>query len=422
MFDEANSATNACNRGITARNVASLAPTWERDGLVGVTGVPAVYDGTVYYGDETGTAWASRATDGKVVWSAKLAGGQIVGAPAVTRDAVYVGLGGTLYRLDRATGKVVWKATTNKDPSSQINASPIVIDDMVVMGTASFQVTMKLEHYTFQGSIGAFDTATGKQRWNYVTTPNDSTSGAGQAVWSTPSVDRDLGLLYIGTGQNLSPPAGPLGDSFLALDYLTGKVRWTMQATKDDVFSAGYPEGFDFDFGASPNLFTVKGRKLVGNGDKEGSYWVLDARTGRVVWKRKLTPAGHFGGVIGSAGFHDGRLLVSSNVGDPKVIAPAETSKVFALSPADGKVLWTVELKGSVFGPITGVPGVAFVGTSAKRLYALDPATGRTLWTHEAPAPVGGGPSVVGRQVFWGYGFTLFDGPGKGGVLAFSPS
>jgi len=209
---------------------------------------------------------------------------------------------------------------------------------------------MKLEHYTFQGSIGAFDTATGKQRWNYVTTPNDSTSGAGQAVWSTPSVDRDLGLLYIGTGQNLSPPAGPLGDSFLALDYLTGKVRWTMQATKDDVFSAGYPEGFDFDFGASPNLFTVKGRKLVGNGDKEGSYWVLDARTGRVVWKRKLTPAGHFGGVIGSAGFHDGRLLVSSNVGDPKVIAPAETSKVFALSPADGKVLWTVELKGSVFG------------------------------------------------------------------------
>jgi len=124
MFDEANSATNACNRGITARNVASLAPTWERDGLVGVTGVPAVYDGTVYYGDETGTAWASRATDGKVVWSAKLAGGQIVGAPAVTRDAVYVGLGGTLYRLDRATGKVVWKATTNKDPSSQINASP----------------------------------------------------------------------------------------------------------------------------------------------------------------------------------------------------------------------------------------------------------------------------------------------------------
>lgn len=420
MYDDANTAENRCDHEVTAKNVASLAVAWEKDGLVGVTGVPAVDGGVVYFGDETGTEWAVQAANGKVLWSAKLAGGQIVGAPAVTSDAVYVGIGGTLYRLNRSTGAVAWKATTNTDPSSQINASPIVLDDEVIIGTASFQVTQKLTHYTFQGSIGAFDAATGKQRWNYVTTPNDATSGAGEAVWSTPAVDRKLGLLYFGTGQNLAPPAGPHEDSLVALDYRTGKAAWVTQAVSNDVFSAGYPQGFDYDFGASPNLFTVNGRELVGAGDKEGTYWALDAKTGDEVWKTKLAPAGHFGGVIGSAGFIDGRLLVSSNIGSPTSFSPPDTSKVFALSPGDGNVQWTIDLKGSVFGPITGVPGVAFVGTSANHLYALDPVTGRTLWTHDAPGPVGGGPSIVGRQVFWGYGFTLFSGPGKGGLLAFA--
>lgn len=206
----------------------------------------------------------------------------------------------------------------------------------------------------------------------------------------------------------------------MALDYRTGKVAWSTQLVKNDVFSAGYPQGYDYDFGASPNLFTAAGRELVGDGDKEGTYWALDAKTGKVAWKAKLTQAGHFGGVIGSGGYIDGTLLVSSNVGDPKSFKPPDASKVFSLSPSTGKIRWSVDLQGSVFGPITGVSGVAFVGTSANHLYALDPATGRKLWTHDAPAPVGGGPSIVGNRVFWGYGFTLFSGPGKGGLLAFT--
>ena len=75
--------------------------------------------------------------------------------------------------------------------------------------------------------------------------------------------------------------------------------------------------------------------------------------------------------------------------------------------------------KGNVFGPISAVQGVAFVGTDIGNLYAIDTATGVQLWTYTAPAQIGGGASIVRNRIFWGYGFTLFSGSGPGGILSF---
>jgi hypothetical protein len=41
------------------------------------------------------------------------------------------------------------------------------------------------------------------------------------------------------------------------------------------------------------------------------------------------------------------------------------------------------------------------------------------LWTTNAPDKTGCGPSIVDGRVLWGYGFTLFMGPGQGGVISF---
>ena len=77
-------------------------------------------------------------------------------------------------------------------------------------------------------------------------------------------------------------------------------------------------------------------------------------------------------------------------------------------------------MPGKIFAPVSAVPGVAFVATDRGRLMALDTTTGDELWGYDAPAPVGGGPSIVDGRVVWGYGFTLFAGPGEGGVLSFT--
>ena len=161
---------------------------------------------------------------GKERWTTKI-GGSFVAAPAVTDDAVFVAAGHTLHRLDRETGTPEWKAETDDHPYAQISASPVVVDDLVLQGTASFENMAKKEDYTFKGSIGAYDVDTGKEVWRFLTTPDDATAGAGAGIWSTPAIDEERGLLYVGTGQTLEEPTAPLGDPILAIHYKTGKLR-----------------------------------------------------------------------------------------------------------------------------------------------------------------------------------------------------
>jgi polyvinyl alcohol dehydrogenase (cytochrome) len=190
-----------------------------------------------------------------------------------------------------------------------------------------------------------------------------------------------------------------------------------MQATHEDVFSFGYPGGFDYDFGASPNVFRVHGRDLVGDGSKNGTYYAVDAKSGKLAWRTKVAPGGSFGGVLGSAALADHRLIVPANMGN----AMPEASEVVALDPGSGKIAWTHALAGHILGPVSAVPGVAFVSSDTGALVALSTERGRKLWSFAAPAQAASGPSITGDNVLWGYGYTLFGGPGSGGILDFKP-
>jgi polyvinyl alcohol dehydrogenase (cytochrome) len=351
-----------------------------------------------------------------------MGGSWVIGAPAVHDDAVYIGVGKTLSRLDKATGAIVWQHSTNDSSLSQINGSPVYVDGLVLQATAGIQDAVPDPTNSFRGTIGAYDAATGKEVWRLYATPADATAGSGVGIWSTPAVDQARGLLFIGTGNTSSEPTAPLADALLAIEYKTGKLVWSKQFTPQDVFPKGNPTGKDVDVGASPNLWTSDGRDLVGIGDKGGNYHTLDRASGAVVWQTSLTPGSVFGGVIGSAAFADGRLVMSSNVGDPATNAPTNASKIFALDPATGAIQWTSEeLTGKVFGPVSAVPGVAFVGTDANTMYAFDTATGTRLWSFDAPGKIGGGPAIADGHLYWGYGFILFRGTSEGGVINFTP-
>lgn len=417
--DPSNTRLNPDEAEVTRDRVAQLTEGWSKDGLVGVSGTPTVSEGVAYFGDWTGRVWALEAATGDEVWSSQV-GGFVVGAPAIVGDAIYVSSGKTLFRLDRATGQMEWDVETNEHPLAQIAASPVVVGDLVIQGVASAEVVMPRDEYTFRGSISAYDTETGEEAWRLYTTPNDETAGAGVGIWSTPAVDPERGLLYVGSGNTYAEPSAPLANSLLAIDYETGEVEWSTQFTHPDVFSAGNPGGKDADVGASPNLWSSEGRELVGAGDKAGVYHALDRETGEVVWETRLTPGSFFGGEIGSAAFVDEKLVTVSNVGNPTNNAPTNKAKVIALDPASGEIAWeSEELDGMIFAPVGAVPGVAFVGTDQGRLLALDTRSGEELWSHEAPARTGCGPSIVDGRVLWGYGFTLFEGPGDGGVISF---
>jgi len=415
-----NTRRNDAEHQVNRSTVERLQQTWSIDQLLAVTGTPAVAKGIAYFADWNGAVHAVKAATGTPVWKTQL-DGWFVAAPALSDDGVYVAAGSTLYRLDRATGRLDWKVQTDTNPYAQINASPVVVDDLVIQGTAGIENTVNATRYTFRGSIAAYDTATGKERWKFYTTPNDATSGAGNGVWSTPAIDTERGLLFVGTGQSLAPPTGPLADSLLAIHYRTGKLKWSRQFTYPDVFSLAHPQGKDADVGASPNLWTSNGRDLIGAGDKGGTFHALDRDTGKVVWETHLTPGSFFGGQIGSSAFVDGKLVATSNVGDPDTNAPTDVTKVFGLDPATGKIEWTAQpYPGRVFAPVSAVPGVAFVATDKGTMVALDTSTGKELWRFQAPNQTACGPSIVDGRVLWGYGFILFGAPGPGGVISFS--
>ena len=224
--DDSNTRTNIGESALDATTVGELALDWRLDDLVGVTGTPMLVDGVAYFGDWMGAIRAVDAETGEEIWSYSI-GGFVVGAPAVDGDGVYASSGRRLVRLDRATGEERWSVDTHDHPQAQINASPVVVDDVVIQGVASFENIVSKEDYSFRGAIAAFDTASGAEVWRFYTTADDETAGPGAGIWSTPAIDRDRGVLYVGTGQSLAEPTAPLTDSILAIDYTTGRLEWS---------------------------------------------------------------------------------------------------------------------------------------------------------------------------------------------------
>jgi polyvinyl alcohol dehydrogenase (cytochrome) len=276
----------------------------------------------------------------------------------------------------------------------------------------------------FQGSVAGLDTATGAVRWR---TPVCT----GVSVWSSAAVDQQSGLAYIGTGQSYTAPAGPMSDSLVALDYRTGRIAWSQQYTAGDVFSGDAPYGKDADLSAAPNLFTVGGRRLVGCGDKGGSYRVFDARTGEQVWADQLVVGTQLGGIEETTAYADGVIYAVANTEETTTSrADARPTKadLIAVNAADGTVRYRVALPAGGFGGVAIANGVLYYTTWDGILRAHDVRSGVPLFTRyigdpDAPGVVekgaAGGPAVANGYVYVGYGWT-WGAIAGGGIRAFS--
>ena len=133
---------------------------------------------------------------------------------------LYVGqLDSQVVALDQRTGKVLWRtqSQTLADGGYSITMAPLYYDGMVIIGHSGGEKGIR-------GVIKAFDAATGELRWKWYTIPapgepgsetwpkdSDAWKYGGGAVWSTPAMDPELGLIYF-------PVANPAPD-------LNGHVR-----------------------------------------------------------------------------------------------------------------------------------------------------------------------------------------------------
>ncbi|PZG29958.1 hypothetical protein C1I98_31525 [Spongiactinospora gelatinilytica] len=439
---------NAAERKITAGNVAGLELKWAF-AYPKAAGAPrsqaAVVGDTVYFGSPEGKMYARDAETGAAKWEFDLTtvgqGGwppQVQDGPAVARGKVLFGDSrGYFYAVDQRTGKLAWARRLDDKLAALVTSSPVVLGRRVFVGVSSGENIMGKDHECcqFRGHLNGLDIDSGKLVWRFYTTPPPVADGtwpngktryapSGAGVWSSPAVDPITRTVYVGTGQNYTGSAGHY-DSVLAINADTGRPRWTRKMTdvdtwriecslptpQDREYCPNFPDGtaLDFDLGAAPNLFRAGKRALVGIGQKNGVYHVLDARTGEIVWQRSLSkpqPGGGLTGVQWGSSYDGKRLYVATYMASPGTL--------FALDPATGHLLW--ETPNPADGCTTGgasqfpqlcrpghstavstTPGVVWVGSTDGKVRAYSAETGKVLWTYDTIQDVVGVNGLTGR-------------------------
>jgi polyvinyl alcohol dehydrogenase (cytochrome) len=412
---------------ISVMNAKDLKPAFDL-AAPGVTSTPAVVGGVIYWADWGGTVHATNLRDQKPVWDydrSMLPFSGYTGSPSVTEKAVYVAnRNGLVSALDRKTGTPLWERKIDAGPHTHIWSSPIVAeaDNVVILGVAGLGTRdnsiaiSSSQLQSFHGWVEGMDAITGEMLWQFMVTPMPD--GAGVSVWSSAAIDTTRKLAFIGTGNNYYRPVSKYSDSLLALDYMTGTYKWHSQYTMNDAWTVGtvIGGGVDGDVGATPNLFSIDGKDVVGVGDKQGRYFVHDRMTGERLWMKALTNSGYQGGVMAPAAYSNGVIYVISN-------NDTISSTVFALDAKTNAEKWRVNLTQPTYGGPAIGNGVLYVGDQAGNMWALNAADGMKLWQRRLPQGRGGGFSLVDGMLYTGYGFHFSESrrePLTGGLAAFS--
>ena len=320
-----------------------------------------------------------------------------------------------------------------------------------------------------RGFIVAYDTETGAEIWRWHSTPKAGWQGkwrektgygvalnrdlkaerranktysdtwrfGGGSIYTTPAVDPELGLIYIGTG-NPSPQMDDStrpGDnlytvSLVALEADTGKLRWHYQQVPHDRWG--------YDVASPPVLFDLaedgKIIKAVGQASKLGWFFIHDRLTGRLIRRSEpfITQENLFArpteqgvrivpGALGAVSwspvaYHPGLQrvyipgifqpsLFFSRKLEPQPGAPWQSFTFFrkadepdwgalsAVDVASGKLVWQRKVEQPMVGGALATAGdLVFAGEGNGHFTAYDAHSGAPLWNHQSEYGVNAPP------------------------------
>ncbi|HLG00933.1 MAG TPA: PQQ-binding-like beta-propeller repeat protein [Acidimicrobiia bacterium] len=411
---------------INRTTASTLAQKWFVKTEKTVTASPVVADGTVFVGDWSGTMYALDADTGAEQWTYDAtaapgaAFGPIVSSAAVARvritgttyrTLVIFGAGPRLYALDAVDGSEVWvEDFSSEDPNNpgqidpntpvEIESSPVVWHGAIYVGIDNHNH----ENTGVRGGLLALRARDGSQLWKFEPELDHGDRGCG-GVWSSPVVNPVDRLVYLATANCPDDVFQwtPHTEAVTALDAGTGAVKWSFQPHTAN--------RKDWDFGATPNLFTdSSGRRVLGAGNKDGSYYALHPRTGQLLWRTKVADGGDvnedfaIGGFLGSPAAHRGHVFGGTAIGG--------SPYYHSLDGATGSIRWRGAQAPS-YAASAAVNGVVFAGSLDNVFRGYDTETGAVLFASPLAGPISSGPAIVRDAVFVGSGTSSSDACAK---------
>jgi outer membrane protein assembly factor BamB len=294
-----------------------------------------------------------RAAEGvQVHWTFAAGTGSIASSPLIAGDRVYVaaaqraGLSafGTVYCLDRATGKEIW-SFNDDEGLKQVFSSPCLADGRLYIGEGF--------HQDSECKLYCLDAATGKKLWDFATKSHTE---------SSPCVAD--GKVFFGAGD----------DGVFCLDAVTGKQLWHFEGPHVDVSPA------------------VVGNRLYagsGYGDRYEAF-CIDTKNGEPLW-RVTVPLP----VWGSPTVADGHVFFGLGNGDFVHSADQPAGALLCLTAATGEEVWRYDVPDAVLmRPAVDGQRVYFCSRD-HHCYSIDRGKGRLLWKQDLGSPVVAAPALV---------------------------
>jgi quinoprotein glucose dehydrogenase len=294
---------------ITPKNVANLKLAWQFKLRPDTSGAPAsglgpfsqatpiVVDGVMYL--PAGNRILALDPDtGKTIWTYT-----VDGRPSSRGVAYWPGSGSTPARIYFTAGRRL--IGLNSDSGEKVgeidmvipyNSVPTIYKNLLIVGAN----VPERQTANQPGNTRAFDVMTGKKVWEFHSVPQPGE--VGNETWKGDSwkdrtgvnnwgfymtVDNDRGIVYTVFGSPASDYYGGdregnnlFGNSVVALEAETGKLKWYFQTVHHDQW--------DFDLPPAPVLLdvTIKGKKvpLLAQTGKVGYMYILNRVTGEPIF------------------------------------------------------------------------------------------------------------------------------------------
>ncbi len=314
---------------INTTNVTLLKPAWsyqcggaDPQGRSQIQCSPIIVDSILYATTPTLDLIALHGATGREIWRSRPPGKNVMGL-GVNRGVMYWTDGAQrrvfysfvdrIYAYDAMTGAPVLDFGEKGSINMRIgleawadslmitaNTPGVIFKNLMIMGSRVSEGPDAAPGY-----IRAYDVITGQLVWVFRTIPRPGEPGhetwpaeaykkvGGANSWSGMTLDHERGVVYLPTGSASFDFYGGnrkgmnlFANCVLALDAMTGKLKWYYQTTHHDIL--------DRDLPSPPVLVQIKkdGKVIdaLAQASKQGYLYILERETGKPIYPVEEVP------------------------------------------------------------------------------------------------------------------------------------